>query len=123
MPAPRLVLPAAPSRSRPFYQLQRIRIADTNPTEFVWQVRDETQTKDPALLPPGEVFKSFTSPQLREWVSRLPAGSSILSFFFLGPIRSNADMLLPPALQSDLNDFQQYCNNKHVNLSYVINGG
>ncbi len=115
------------SAPRPSYNLMLIQAANANPARFVWRLR--TDSSDNVIVPPSPwaTFNSLSAPALRNWVSRLPRGSSLLSLFRLGPVPSGVDlkkaMSLSPSRQLEVDDFRRFCQSVGVSYSYVTSAG
>jgi hypothetical protein len=63
--------------TRLVYELVQVMVADTQPSTFLWEVRQTAGPYASDTDPPNEVFPSLTSPDLRRWVSHLPPHSQI----------------------------------------------
>lgn len=119
--------PPSYSAPRPFYYLIRVQVANADPARFVWRLR--TASADNAIVPPAPwtTYSSLSAPALRSWVSRLPRGSHMLSFFRFGAVPSGVDlkkaMSLSPSLQSEVDDFRRFCQSVGVDYGYVTSAG
>jgi hypothetical protein len=90
------------------YTLRQVHVTD-KPTEYLWIV--ESSGIEPGPLD-DDVFRSLESSQLRNWVSALPNGTSILyqrsSLPKIGNVTGD---------QSDIGDFMRFCQRNRVQFS------
>ena len=91
----------------PKCELRLVRVADTNPSEFIWQVD--------ALR--YSAFKSLSSYSLRKWVADLPANSTIE--WFPSDARMAGDN--EPSAEA-LKQFQAFCKVEAVKFVIHYSG-
>ncbi len=104
------------------YRLEEIHIADTIPAQYVWVIYDQRGEMLPVGV--GEVYESLASPALRQWVSQLPKGISIITPVGLGqPIFISPASRTPAKKDPDdwgivgLSDFAHFCRNRGVRFT------
>jgi len=96
------------------YTLMRVPVADTNPVQFVWQVRPFNPGGGTAT---ETSYASLSSPNLRQWVAELPKGTLLrytpLALPLLNPrFRPAADP------ENEIAEFSQFCQRKGVQLGF-----
>ncbi len=110
------------------YELQWRQVAGAGHKGSIWEIRSAPNTSsrdDRVAPPPAEVFASLTSPKLREWVSRLPPGSSLLCGYVLtdpGLEPPHDYVPLPKAFNAEQRDFTAYCHSKGILIFEEIIG-
>lgn len=120
-------LPPPYSAPRPFYYLMRVQVANADPARFVWRLR--AASADKSIIPPAPwaTYSSLSAPALRSWVSRLPRGSRVLSFFRFGAVPSGVDLKkalsLSPSLQLEVDDFRRFCQSVGMSYGYATSAG
>ena len=109
---------------KPFYTLQHIHFSDKAVLKSVWFMQaDPANHGIEPPVPGGGFFDSLASPTLREWVSHLPPGSSIVAMGWLGPQRNTRVAAPPDQFHLETNDFKRFCDSKNVNFGSWMSGG
>lgn len=108
----------------PQYTMYRVRIQQKGPAIWgpdvqVWYLDSHYST---GPLPLRHSFRSLANPELRQWVSHLPAGSGITCGMWLGPARMGRK-LIPDALKAEMDDFTQFCRSKSVTFGFIGSAG
>ncbi len=117
---PALVKPSAPV-SPPLYLMYWVRLQQPGPAVHTWDLQQQYSN---GPLPLRRSVKSLADPVLRQWVSHLPAGTSIICGMWMGPCRMDRGFALDSAaLEAEIKDFTQYCKSKQVAFSPMISGG
>lgn len=103
----------------PVYTLRFLQVSGPKPTEYVWLLQRETDPSAGSIEPNETVFRSLNSPVLREFVSRLPSGTSILHSprMLPGP---DPTMKVGSDSEPGLQDFIQFCRRKGVGFNFGI---
>jgi hypothetical protein len=70
----------------------------------------------PGPRAPWGVFRSLAAPGLRQWVSGLPGGSSIVIEASFGPNRVGGPKRPPTALETECKDFAGFCLSKNLEV-------
>ncbi len=106
------------------YSLELIQVADTKPTRYVWAVQLDSSMgwlPEPAPVPPPTLYPSLVSPDLQQFISRLPRKTRLVYAprgvgFGLTP-----KVVAPDDPEYGLKDFALFCKNKGVrfDLNYT----
>lgn len=102
------------------YELQSLRIAESNPIAHVWVLQTIEEGGRPGFLTPY-AYNSLTSPRLRQWVSDLPKGSAITAdaiFDRYAPV-TQKDVIEQIAEEAELEAFRKFCQSKKVIFSEI----
>lgn len=109
------------------YWLQSLRVADTEPEQHVWAVKDKTGSIVSNGY--GTVYQSLASPSLRQWVGRQPAGTTITYTLGLPQsftvVRRGPDSPSPsqpaglPKPPSEVSDFGDFCRSKGLRFLMI----
>ena len=112
----------APVPQPPVYRLAAWKIANTSPIGHMWLIEDNDGRMS---VPPGEVFQSLAAPDLRHWVSQLPADSRIL-YNYIGTktpaetqFQHDQGQVFPEDTDSGMDDFGQFCRRHNVRFDIV----
>lgn len=108
----------------PQYMMYRARIQQKGPAIWgpdiqMWYLEPHYST---GPMPLRHSFRSLADPELRQWVSHLPAGSSITCGMWLGPARMG-HKLIPDALKAEMDGFTQLCRIKSVTFGFIGSAG
>ena len=118
---PAAVKPAAPM-THPHYLMYRTSVQQLGSILQSWDLQPQYST---GPMPLHLSFKSLADPELRQWVSHLPANTSITCGIWLGPMRNQRTRLTPrsTSLEAETTDFTQYCKSKQVMFYLLMSGG
>lgn len=100
------------------YVLERLEVADTNPKQYVWGLRFDSQAGgaiEKAFTPPLTFYRSLTSPELRQLISQLPPKTRII----YSPLMVRFISVSPLVIANDpeqklLDDFITICKSNGV---------
>lgn len=112
--------PLAPV-SPPLYMMYWVSLQQSGSVVHTWDLQPQYSV---GPMPFGYSFKSLADPELRQWVSRLPAGASINCGMWMGPYRMGKGFTGDSAaLEGEISGFTQYCKSKQVVFCPAMSGG
>ena len=95
------------------YTLQLVKVADTKPLESVWMIQS---LQNAGMKLDGIAFKSLAAPELREWISHLPAQTAIL--YTESSLPSLGHNHWGDRAEVDIPDFVRFCRSKHLQFGF-----
>ncbi len=101
-------------KNGPIYLLSLVLAGDANHTVFIWEVRRKQAGAKQNPVLPGGVFISLAAPELRNWVGQLRFGTK---FQCQLPFNQREKSSLSKVLQSEINDFTQFCRYQGKDVS------
>jgi len=126
-PRPKAALKSPKLKKLICYSLLLRTVADTDYKEQVWDVQLmplNSPLVNVGPQPPDHLYKTLYSQELLDWVRQLPPGSFISFSIGLGPsvILSDGTRTgdLDPALKSELDAFNQFCNTYKIEFHESI---
>lgn len=101
-----------------FYSLHLLEVADTKPTQYVWELDFDSQSGweiNPAPIPPPALYPSLKSPDLREAITYLPHGTQITYAPRMQlELSSESKKTDPNDPEYGINAFDDYCKTKGI---------